>query len=135
MLTTGIDLEDVNIIVDDGKDEVLADFIQSPDSIERDINYMMYSRVFELIPFIRSYLDLKPQMLLQESQDRFRIVVQCFKFKMQARDEFGDGTSEQPSVTSQHNDLKQLTEFLKNLQSKLLVLLYTNQQLSQSQKE
>ena len=88
---------------------------------------MLYSRVFELIPFIRSYLDLKPQMLLQESHYRFRVVVQCFAFGKNIGDQLLSGSSECPSIAAQLNDLKQLIEFLKDIQSKLLVLLYTNQ--------
>ena len=90
---------------------------------------MIYSRVFELIPFIRSYLDLKPQMLLSESHYRFRIVVQCFTFKHQTNDDFS-GSSECPSIASQFDDLKRLIEFLKDIHSKLLVMLYTNTEMN-----
>lgn len=60
----GIEIEDVDIELESDRDDKLANYIQSSDSFERDISQLLYSRVFELIPFIRSYLDLKPQMLL-----------------------------------------------------------------------
>ena len=61
MITSHIDHEDVDITVNaGGKDEAFAAFIQSEDSLERDISPIIYERAFELIPFISSYLDLKP---------------------------------------------------------------------------
>ena len=106
MLMTQDEVEDVSpmlrspqvVLVNEVRDEALAAFIQGPQTPERDISSMIYSRVFELIPFISSYLDLKPQMLLQESHTRFRIVVQCFSFRGGTRDGSGFGTSECPSI-------------------------------------
>ena len=132
---TQIEVEDVDVVVNEVRDEALAAFIQGPQTPERDISSMIYSRVFELIPFISSYLDLKPQMLLQESHTRFRIVVQCFSFRGGTRDGSGFGTSECPSIQQQFNDLKQLIELLKNLYSKLLVLLYTNQPMNETYRQ
>lgn len=59
-----VDIEDVEFEMDSNRDDQLSNYIKSKSSYKRDISSILYSRVFELIPFIRSYLDLKPQMLL-----------------------------------------------------------------------
>ena len=60
LITSGIDIGDVDIMMEEAKDEALAAFIQSSESLERDISSIMYSRVFELIPFVNSYCEMKP---------------------------------------------------------------------------
>ena len=67
---------------------------------------MIFNRVFEMTPFLNSYADLKPQMLLQESHSRFRIVVQCFNFKSHLNERSSIGSSEYPSLQQQFSDLR-----------------------------
>ena len=50
----------VDLEIDHGVGAALADYIRSGHALERDITHMIYNRVFEMIPFLNSYADLKP---------------------------------------------------------------------------
>ena len=60
LIGDSVDIEDVELEMDSSRDGQLSNYIKSKSSYKRDISSILYSRVFELIPFIRSTLDLKP---------------------------------------------------------------------------
>lgn len=55
-----VDPAQIDLEFDHGVGAALADYIRSGQALERDITHMIYNRVFEMIPFLNSYADLKP---------------------------------------------------------------------------